>query len=153
MSSWEAGGLGRAFCKLLGSKGAKVCILFQVQLSFYLIHSIFYYLPQLEFVQCVNQFSTNSLLCHFQVCVADVAAEAGKSLAEQLNSSFGPGTAMFIKCDVSCQEDLESMTNNIFFCSSFVSILEVSEWSECSSHWHRLILAQSVWFEKILPWC
>ena len=40
--------------------------------------------------------------------MVDISTQTGQETANSFNSQYGPGRAMFIKCDVSNEEDLKS---------------------------------------------
>ena len=44
----------------------------------------------------------------------DVILDDGLATADQFNTEFGPGSASFIKCDVSNQEELACRSNTLF---------------------------------------
>ena len=46
----------------------------------------------------------------FQVCILDVSPECGQTTAEEFQSQYGKGNAMFIQCDVTNKDNLEGTT-------------------------------------------
>lgn len=86
-------------------------------------------------------FADSLLQAGAKVCVADYNVEVGEEAVKELNTKYGAGKAIFVKCDVTSQADMEAAfeTTKKTFGGIDIVVNNAGVGGEADDNWERCI--------------